>query len=164
MERYSNNNQNASNSGLGNSLLVLIILTALAGAIYSFAGPNHDAGSLEGNVLPTRINQKPGNASNDDEAVATSIAYKSKQYLEVEGMMEVGMPIQFKINRFNANGQYLIDFGNGENEKIQSAKSSYTYTEAGRYTVKLKLKYNGSIQTLHTETLYIEDAMELAIN
>ena len=165
MERYSNNQTNNNNNTLGNSLLLLIIITGLAGAIYTFMGNNSDSNTYEGTVLPTRINQKPGN--NEEEAeksLAKSIVYKTTAYLHLEGIREVGMPMSFQINRYNANGNYFLDLGNGEILHCRNASITYTYSKAGRYEIKLKVKYNGVTQTLHTETLYIEDVIELAGN
>ena len=163
MERYSNNTQIKSNHKLGNSLLVLIIITALAGLLYSFMGSENHSTDYEGTVLPMKINQKPGEGQDQKtNKLARNINQKSNEYLTIDGIMETGMPISFQVHPFHNNAIYYLDLGNGSMYKMDNDTHTYTFKNAGKFEIKLQVEYKGSLRTIQQEEIQINPAFELA--
>ncbi len=77
--------------------------------------------------------------------------------LAVIGSQETGNQLAFFIQGFEAKQQYIIDFGDGNQEVIETATFEYTYNVHGNYEVKLQTAQdNGETEVTSTTVLNIE--------
>ncbi|KAA3630575.1 MAG: hypothetical protein DWQ02_17890 [Bacteroidetes bacterium] len=85
-------------------------------------------------------------------------------FLKVRGIKEAGSRMQFEINSFNSNANYLIDFGNGEKKHLKSKNQQYTYKNSGDFNLRLFITYNGKTKLVHSEVLNIDNQVVASAN
>ncbi len=127
-----------------NVLLLLLLAVGLCGFCYTYHAPTQDnqemAWGQSGKIHTTAINV--GESLED-------VAF------QVEGIQEVGLPVEFMIQGYNEQADFILDLGNGQKIKATGEKVTFTYPKRGNYQVSLLVSYEGSKQVLHQETLKI---------
>ncbi len=128
-----------------NLLLLILLSVGLCGFCYTYNSPNEPSQDIawgqSGKIQSAMAVQNW--ESLDDIA------------LEVEGIQEAGMPVEFFIQGYNDLADFVLDLGNGQKIKATGEKVSFTYPQRGDYQVSLLVSYEGTNQLLHQETLRI---------
>ena len=166
MKHYSDQKSSKKNSLIGNLLLLLIILTGTAGTISTLRG-NADGNSRAGqetevvkSALPSRIDDSDGYEASTKGA--ESKKQTGEKHLIITGKRAADQQLTFQVKSFNSNGTYYIDFGDGTSQEVHEKSCYHSYTQAGKYSLRLKVKYHGVTKTIHRETIRIKDNYRIA--
>lgn len=165
-QKDNSTHKNFSANRLENILLLILFTFGSSGAFYLFAHQNAkvQAGSKDLPVYDSGkfISENTFIDGYGDQNAEPVLAYMQREYMTIQGNQIAGLPLQFEIDSFNDNAKYLLDFGNGVHKEIKEKKLTFTYPQAGTYTVELKVWYKGSVKTIYMERLTIERSMKLA--
>jgi len=143
------------------NLLVLCLL--LFGLVGFYAASQGMFSSNEGAKARMHGSGKIHNSSNDyDKHNTYATKSKDEVALTIKGLKETYEELTFVVNGYDPNVMYIVDYGNGTKEKINSGKVTYRYPRAGFFEVELLVEYAGGIRKLFTDELNIADAPEIA--
>jgi len=84
------------------------------------------------------------------------ILRKRKNWITYDGILETNVSIQFKMSGYDSAAKYFFDFGDGTTKKCRSSRISHAYSKPGKYTVKVKVKYDNKVTEAWTDTLIIK--------
>lgn len=103
-----------------NLLIVFVLLIGLAGLLMAFRG---QAGNQEPEFTPF---------------TSQSAQLSQADIIQVEGELQAGTPIQFRLSESLDAGNWVIDFGNGVSKTLRKDTFSYVYEEAASYQIQLR--------------------------
>jgi hypothetical protein len=139
------------NKNTENILLLALVVFGLAGAYFMLGGKDSttDAAALP----PIAVS-----ADYSSYAAPTSTLRDKnpKQHLSIAGNMHTGNSLQFAIESFNENAEYILELGNGTTKVLKEKDFYFTYDTPGNYKVKLSVKYNDKTRVLFAESIFID--------
>ncbi len=103
-----------------NLLIVFVLLIGLAGLLMAFRG---QAGNQEPEFTPF---------------TSQSAQLSQADLIQVDGELQAGTPIQFRLGESLDPGNWVIDFGNGVAKTLRTDTFSYVYEEAASYQIQLR--------------------------
>jgi hypothetical protein len=103
-----------------NLLIVFVLLIGLAGLLMAFRG---QSGNQEPEFTPF---------------TSQSAQLSKADIIQVEGELQAGTPIQFRLGESLDPGNWVIDFGNGVAKTLRTDTFSYVYDEAASYQIQLR--------------------------
>ena len=84
-----------------------------------------------------------------------------ENHFHINGIAEQGELMAFEFDHFSPKSEvvYTIQFGNGEEIKIEDKVTNYRYPKSGKYRVKVIANYNGEVKELYEKKITIHDAI-----
>ncbi len=131
-----------------NTFLLIMIIVGGIGMAFSFTSID-----ITDNSSGTEKVVAVSNADNDIKNAEENW----NSFLKVRGIKEAGASMQFEINSFNSNANYLIDFGDGKKKHLKSKNQQHTYKRSGDFNLRLFITYNGKTKLVHSEVLNIDN-------
>lgn len=103
-----------------NLLIVFVLLIGLAGLLMAFRG---QSGNQEPEFTPF---------------TSQSAQLSQADIIQVEGELQAGTPIQFRLGESLDAENWVIDFGNGVAKTLRTDTFSYVYEVAASYQIQLR--------------------------
>lgn len=139
------------NKNFENILLIALVIFGIAGAYFMLSDKNA-VGSDEKQPPIAVVSDYSSYAA----PTSTIADKKQKQHLNIAGNLASGQPLQFEIESFNENAEYILELGNGNTKVLKEKEFYFTYQTPGNYKVKLSVKYNGKTRVLFAESIFID--------
>ncbi|MEM1322369.1 MAG: hypothetical protein AAGG75_19055 [Bacteroidota bacterium] len=133
------------------AIVVFLIISGLLGLYYIPKTPFADAApsSITGAFSPAV----------SDQNIFSSSAHPSTAHTLISGPLEVGSPIQFSVPTAQNDWSYFLTIGDAAPIPIKAPFSSYTFTEAGVYSLELTAKRQGQFELLEVRNIIIAPSM-----
>jgi len=64
-------------------------------------------------------------------------------------------PVTFKIDHYNRNASYWIDYGDGNSEQATSCEFAHQYVKEGNYQINLFMEYLGEKKLISCKNLNV---------
>ncbi|MFK8105084.1 MAG: PKD domain-containing protein [Saprospiraceae bacterium] len=153
----------------------LLILIGIFGFLYvinsAITGPSSKIKSNKTSVLTSNRYDSPPTPQNGSLVVYTAdksnaehqhtIIRTRYQHVSIDGAREANEPLQFTIERYNDQADYVLNLGNGLVKKVASKTFSYSYPTAGDYYVKLDVNFKNQSATIFEDRISIAKAIEV---
>lgn len=146
------NNYKSSNINKSEFLILGIILAvALSGIIIMLSSWNNtqtssSTPSSNYQQFPSQI--EATKVSKTTSTLPTEKINVSKNFWTIDKFPEVGEVTHFNIEDYDESVQYSIDIGDGKFKALRGNAFQHVYTEAGSYTVSLRVAYGKHKRTL----------------
>ncbi len=143
-----------------NYLLTLLVIIGLVGALYLFSTAFKNPGRHSGSGLTTHVPDSPKEKA--VPATAKQPAVPAEPQLIITGPKDAEELLFFTITQFDERKQYELHLGNGMTIYPNDKVTRYRFPASGTYNIKLMVKDQEVVSTVHREKLRIQDAITVA--
>ena len=143
--------------------VILLIFIGMAGAIYTF-NVGFKTSLSNANGITKNVSLQIG-LPEAPTAIYNPVVTEKKpsvEQLKIDGEKEANQKLLFTIESFNANADYILDFGNGKKIHPKEKTFTYAYQASGNYKVLLDVKYQGKSKRIFSNSIEIFDPIEVA--
>jgi hypothetical protein len=139
-------------------IVVFVACIGIFGSIYVFGNMNNDAVGEEKQELSEQLSSidfksMPVVLKEDDHATLYS-------HIQIKGRQAAGQFLQFQVPAYNSQGEYSINFGNGDIRMLDDNEFVYSYMKPGIYNIILEVDYKNQKAVIEEKAIEIKEALD----